>query len=245
MHCQQTHWGKTQPCDASVFGTLKSNINSAISTASFANQLDKLDLYQICALLRHSMYQTFTRANITSSFAKSGVWPLDRHKLMSIPRPHDIDDEFTLISVDEMERMFFEQRDIARRRIVGDVPVVNRRGFVDTTRGLVLTSDAALASARLKSQEYHSKQESIAKKHARRNRAEKEWIARAENARWIVRAHYAGISTSELRARVRPLRERRAVARAHALNNAAGASVSNGGRDVATAHILLELEAGM
>lgn len=36
----------------------------------------------------------------------------------------------------------------ARRAVVGEDVVVTRRGFVDTTQGLVLTTDAAINAAR-------------------------------------------------------------------------------------------------
>lgn len=116
-----------------------------------------------------------------------------------------------------MEQKLYEKREHAYRMIVGEEGVSTRRGFLDTTRGLVLTSGAALDLARKKSTAYHEKQRKAAEREAARERAEIESIRRSERARWAVRARQAGVSINEFRQKVRPMSVRRAVAKQRAV----------------------------
>lgn len=230
--------GKTQPCDAVVFGVYKQEVNSCISKVYGGKRGHIIDLYELCSILRQAFHNAFTRPNIVSSFVRAGVWPIDATKLMSVPRPRDADAQQTLVSIEEMEEMLIASRAAARRSIVGDDVVVTHRGFVETTRGRVLTTDAAITAASKKAEEYRRKKAAEAEREAQRERVEQEQIARSERARWVVRAKMVGVPVHVLRSSVRPLSARRALARHRA-------EVAKGAREaaakVANAHDLLAL----
>lgn len=78
---------------------------------------------------------------------------------MSIPRPQDHDETRTIVSASEMEFMYHKQRVEVMEEIVGQNCVVSRRGFVDTTRGMVHTSNVAISILRIKSAQLHEKGE--------------------------------------------------------------------------------------
>lgn len=85
------------------------------------------------------------------------MWPVNREKVMSVPRPISEEDMHTLATVEDMSAMYQEYRRNALKAILGEHGVVSRSGFVDTTRGLVLTSYGALAVAAAKVAEWRAK----------------------------------------------------------------------------------------
>lgn len=90
-------------------------------------------------------------------FQRDGTWPVDPMPLMSVTHPKDVDDVLTLVSVEEMQQILLDNcRDICDG-LLGDNVVEVRRGFVNTTCGLVLTSDDALAAFRRKAEEWREK----------------------------------------------------------------------------------------
>lgn len=74
---------------------------------------------------------------------------------MSVALSRNADAQKTLASIEEM---LIASRVVASRSIVGDVVGVTHRRFVKTTCGRVLTTDAAMAAASKKADEYRRKQ---------------------------------------------------------------------------------------
>ena len=60
--------GKTQPCDTSIFGVFKQEMNHAISAAAYANLARSIDIFEFCASIKHAIHNSFTRNIITSTF---------------------------------------------------------------------------------------------------------------------------------------------------------------------------------
>lgn len=70
-----------------MFGVYKQEVNNAISKVAGGKRGHVIAVYQLCAILREAFHASFTRPNIVASFAGSGVWPVDKTRLMSVPRP--------------------------------------------------------------------------------------------------------------------------------------------------------------
>lgn len=157
-----------------MFRVFKKEVNKAISTVASGKRRTTIDLYQLCSIIRTAYHNYFTRTKVISSFVRARVWPVDETKLMSKPRPRDSVREPTSVGVPELRQMLLDAQATTRRAIVGEEPVVTRRGFLDKTRGLVLTTEPALAAVRQKAQEYHDKKAKA---------AERERLRREKSAR--------------------------------------------------------------
>lgn len=142
---------KTQPIDASLFGSFKVKLNEIISECATIETLATYTVYDFLKMLRHAYYATFTRANVMATFKKAGMWPVNRRKLMSVPVHRSADDVATILTVAQLDELYKAERLVARRRILGEEVVITKQGFVDITSGAVLTSDAAIAMAAEKS----------------------------------------------------------------------------------------------
>lgn len=68
---------------------------------------------------------------------------MDPSKLLDSPKPDGVK-EGEMLSIQGMFRLL-EQKRLACRYNIGIQPVVLRRGFLDTSKGLTLTSDEAMA----------------------------------------------------------------------------------------------------
>ena len=79
-----------------------------------------LNKYSFCSLLRHAYLCAFTAQAITAAFELSGVWPIDRAKLITVPRPRDFHDVSTLIVAQRMEEICQEKLSRSQQCILGD-----------------------------------------------------------------------------------------------------------------------------
>ena len=99
--------------------------------------------------------------NIKSSFERCGLWPIDGMKMMSVPRPQDKNDTKTLMTVEEIEQLYNGKQQDALKVAFGDIAIEVWRGFLDTTRGLVLNSEAGMNVAVLKANEVNRKRKEL------------------------------------------------------------------------------------
>lgn len=76
--------GKTQPLDASLFGTFKVNFNETINECSTIDTIETYRDYDFVKMLRYAFYATFTRTNVMETFEKAMIWPVNPAKLMSV-----------------------------------------------------------------------------------------------------------------------------------------------------------------
>ena len=209
--------GKLQPCDTGLFGEFKRKVNSIVSDLCVGNSAEPLNVYDVCKILHRAFRFTFTAPKIASAFKRSGMWPVDPMQTMAVPRPWDCDDTNRLMSPQEMRSLFLNKCQLYRNSVLGGQEVVEmRRGFVNTTRGLVLTSSSALEAVRKNAREWREKQSEISKKASARERRERDFISRAEKCKWAVRAGLAKMSIEKYRRSVRSMRERRQIARERA-----------------------------
>ena len=68
--------GKTQPLDLVAFSAYKRELNPAIARTVGTGMKAHVDMYEYCQILTTAYYKAFTHSNITSSFMRSGMWPL-------------------------------------------------------------------------------------------------------------------------------------------------------------------------
>lgn len=95
----------------------------------------------------------------------------------------------------------------AYMRRFGEEPVTLSRGFVDTTKDLVLTSEMALSASETEAHVWMRPQEKVEKKKKKKKKADS--IGQAEHTLQVVRARLSGITFDEYESRVRPISERR------------------------------------
>ena len=215
--------GKTQPLDVTIFSPFKSVLNEAINLAIAKDEQNTWDTFAFCSMLRYAYKKSFSNGNIISAFRRSGIWPLDAYQLLSIPRPQSHMHQVTM-SVAELEQLLQVRRTEIRHSILGSDVKLTHSGFVDTTRGQMLTSYNAMNLAREKYRhdgrrklmEAAKAAELSLRKARRTERAQVESV-NFRNARWAKRAELAGMTIGVFIKRVRSLRERRAIARRTAI----------------------------
>eukprot|EP00171_Calliarthron_tuberculosum_P006070 IDg6070t1 len=212
--------GKTQPCDVVLFASYKAKLREALVSAVREGTADKIDVFEYCALMRAAYEEAFTSKVIKSSFLRAGVWPLNPSRLLSAPLPRSANDVGNIIGVEEIRALYEEKTRAARAAVLGSDARVLSCGYLDTSNGLVLTSARAMELARKKMQ--HDKARRKEKEMAtlrkdlnaaRRKHAEKVDIDLRRQASWRIRAFLAGVPENMFRASVRPLAERRAIAK--------------------------------
>ena len=87
-------------------------------------------------------------SNIQASFYRSGIWPFDPKKLLSVPRPATAEPNAKIMSVEELCSAFQEKQEALRRAILGSDATITRSGFIDKV--FVVTSSRALKLVRHK-----------------------------------------------------------------------------------------------
>lgn len=139
------------------------------------------------------------------------MWPVDYMRIISVPHPKDVDDVRTLVSVEGMQHTCLDNcRDMRDGTLSDNVDEV-RRGFLNTTCGLVLRSDGELASGRRKAEEFCERELTAEAQINAKESREMYGISREEMSKWVVRARLAKMGVAELRARARPLCVRRRI----------------------------------
>lgn len=179
-YCLPAHIsGITQPLDVGIFGPFKAHLNKKMHHAAkaFTYEDPTFDLFDLLQLMKDAYESSFTRQNICSAFAKSGLWPIDVGPLISVPRPRSADAHSEMVDVDELRALFEAKREAALQDSVLQ-PVVVRRGYVDTRLGLLLTTEEAMHAAR--AQEASSRAKYLEKKARDAAKETREETARAK-----------------------------------------------------------------
>ena len=210
--------GKLQPCDLVVFGELKRVCQESVSDTMDFLGIKCFDMYDFCALLRHAYETSFTTRNVSAGFRRSRIWPLDIRKIITGSTLKDTNEAGTLVSPEQLLQFYEEKRECARKEIIGEDVIKISNGFVNSTRGAVMTDKAAMAAVRGKvafdAEKRRIKEIQSAKRELRlavKYAKEQEEITRLKNARWIMRAKLARQPTQKFRDSVRTLLVRRAV----------------------------------
>lgn len=127
--------GKTQPCDTGVFRGLKREVSKAASEVGRIPAASPMNVYDFCSLLNYAYSRSLIAPKFMFAFAASGVWPLNRQKLLGVAPPRSGADLRTIIGVDELEKMYLEKCKVARKRILGEEVFEVRKCFVATMKG--------------------------------------------------------------------------------------------------------------
>lgn len=212
--------GKTQPCDVVLFSAFKARLNECVQLATAGGSVCEFDTYDFCGMLKDAFYSSFTRQNIAAAFCRCGIWPLSPARLLSVPRPRSADDSSTVLTVLELDSLLQEKLRKVRTGMIGEGAKLCGSGFIDTSNGMVLTSEPAIALAREKAEADQAKKaaEDVkanrrALKAARAAAREQKDIARKRHCSMVTRARLSNMGVEEFQSQVRPMAERRALAR--------------------------------
>lgn len=89
-------------------------------------------------------FRSCTARNIQASFYRSGIWPLDPGKLLHTPRPRNGQGDAGFLSAEELYTAFTDEGRVLRNAILGEDSKITRSGYIDTSKGAVVTSPKAL-----------------------------------------------------------------------------------------------------
>lgn len=134
--------GTLQPLDVGVFGPWKAHIDKVLYSMCSPGAKNIFDLFDFCKITKAAYCSGFTRSNIQSGFRMTGLWPLDPTAILGQNRPL-LSECQTVATIEEMERMLEEKRVMLRSK-AGLNPIVLKRGFIDTSAGVNLTSKDAM-----------------------------------------------------------------------------------------------------
>ena len=139
------------------------------------------------------------------------MWSEDKSKLISNPSPKDFDEIQTILSASKIEYLYSATQQTVLSVIIGERDDIERRGYVDTTRGVVLLTADTISLERAKSTEWHKKQGS--------ERKETTIVVLSKHARCATRAQITEINLEYLRRSVHPLDIRHEIPRCPAKKN--------------------------
>lgn len=169
------------------------------------------------------MGYAFTTDRNEAAFRRSGIHPLNPDVLLSVPRPASAKELGLVMTPAVLEGLREHKRCALRKQIKGEVYEVAASGFIDTTKGAVLTCDAAMMLARSRDardtagrENNEAKASERALVLAKKREAWRVKKERDENQQLQRRAELAGKTVEEFREGVRPLAVRRAIARSRA-----------------------------
>ena len=211
--------GKTQPLDVVASSVFKKKLSDLRfeSTGRFVHR--PTTVFAFTDMLIAAYHETFTSNNIQSSFVRSGVWPVDRKRLMNVSRPRDSTLNTTYM-VEEMEGMIQARRQMVSESIFGEQVIVTDTGFVDTRMGAVLNTVQALNNTTTRARQLQKgrHQAKIQQEQSNLHIAASAELQRAEARRMkdladVRRARLCGMSLESYRHQVLSLGERRAQAR--------------------------------
>lgn len=145
---------------------------------------------------------------------------MDAGRLLGVLRPRAADRVAEIVGVDELSELLERKRAALRSTVLGDEATVHACGFLDTSNGLLLTSELAMGLARGKAarDKERREQKKLAElrkslDRSRREKKERDDIDQKKAAAWRRRAMLAGKTEESFRKSVRSLSERRAKAK--------------------------------
>ena len=219
--------GTTQPLDVVMFSEYKRELNNAIAATLKTADADQLDMFQYCALMTYAYNRNFTRSNIEASFRRASLWLLNPSQLLNVPRLRDTNARSEIMSPEQLVKLLDEKRAAVRKNILGREVSLLRSGFIDTTRGAVLTSNEALSALRQKAEADSEKRAQHMEREVQRGvraarrdarlRRERDRMRHSELER---RARLANMPIDCFKSQQRSMKERRSVARLRAFQKA-------------------------
>jgi hypothetical protein len=91
-------------------------------------------------MLRTAYLHAFIPDSIRSAFANAGIWPFNPEAVLRKAMPASAVDVSTMVSVQDLNGILEQKRlEVATGVLAGGT--VLQQGFLDTSRGLCLTSD--------------------------------------------------------------------------------------------------------
>ena len=136
-YCLPAHTrGKTRPLDLTVIGAFIHHIAANMKSISLVNHHDLFDCCDSCNILRDVYEKSFTPSNICAGFERAGLWPINADRLLDSPKPDGLNGG-VMVPVDDMLRLL-QQKKLACGSEMNIQPIVLKKGFLDTSKGLNL-----------------------------------------------------------------------------------------------------------
>ena len=212
--------GKTHPLDVILFSVFQKCLQDPVTSCAPPGGEWQYDLFGFCALIRDAYYRAFTVHNVQASFRRSGIWPFDPTKLLSTPRPITSHENSVIMTAEELFVAFEEKQEEMQDTVLGSDSRITRSGFIDTTKGAVVTSTKALELARRKHDDDRIRhRETAARDERKMTKLKRKAFIAAKGACEYYSARMrrctalAGKGEEEFLGSVRSLRERCAVTR--------------------------------
>ena len=140
--------GMLQPIDLVVFSSFKNSLSVNIYSTVKPNEKHTITPYEYCDFMGRAYHSSFTRQNVVFSFRRAGLWPLVPKRFATAPLSRDVNDGGTLIATDAPMSLYEQKRDEIRKSVLGSEVKVLSCGYIDMTRGALLTSTEAMNVAR-------------------------------------------------------------------------------------------------
>lgn len=214
--------GKLQPLDVVAFSVFKTKLNDVVHESMSSVGENGANVYDVCDMMHKAYKDTFVASVIKSSFQRSGVWPISPKKLMSVPRPINGELQGTATII-QMEEMMEERRKEFAGTVFGDRITLPSTGFVDTTKGAILTCEKAIDLIRTKAEaQKNARREERLLREQRSARAavrlelDRKKAAAMRNSADARRTVMSGMPLDGYRSQLRSLAQRQAVARMRA-----------------------------
>ena len=212
--------GKTQPLDTVLFSVFKQSLNRIINNITLSEEQRELNMFDICALLSRAYEESFTPSNIRAGFRRAGVWPVDATRILNVSRPLNSCPNAEILTVEQLAAEFEKKRVAFRDHVLGSDAVMMDNGYVDTTKGCVMTSENVLKLVREKKRQDHLRFNAETRKRREREQSEErrryaavQFSQRVRDDRMRRLAFLAGKPVGDFVLGMRSFAERRAVAR--------------------------------
>ena len=176
--------GTTKPLDLHVFRSFKENLNTKIGQTGMHVVNMELDTFDFLRLITSAYATSFTRDNVLKSFAASSISPFNPLAVLNVPRSFSEAQVERVLGVEELSILLEEKRE-AKRHGMCFQPIVLRRGWVDTSKGLTLTRRDVMELVTAQERKEKAKKVSIGLKEALSNEKEKTRVDKVRKERFL------------------------------------------------------------
>lgn len=143
-YCLPAHTiGKTKALDFGVYGPFKSRLHEEVHQSEQYSGDFLFDQFYLLHMMKRSDQDSFTKKNILSSFKKSGLWRFNVSVLLRVPHPASAKKPDEMISIEYFTVMLETKRSQVPQG-TSRQPIKIHRGFLDTTKGLVVSKYKAM-----------------------------------------------------------------------------------------------------
>lgn len=131
--------GKTKQLDVLLFAFYKARLNNSLQLDNSTTTIEEFHIFRYFRMMTPAYNAAFTRANIQTSFCRSGIRSLVRC-LLSVPLLRTYKEIETVLSVEKLRALLEERKNIVDDDILRAYTQINPTRHIDITKSEVLTS---------------------------------------------------------------------------------------------------------